>query len=47
LGYDVAKKPALWAVRSTGLILIEAPSSADHGGLRALGKQPLAEEETP
>jgi hypothetical protein len=29
------------------LILIEAPSSAYHGGMLALRKRPLAEEETP
>src|SRR5882724_11355537 len=31
-------KPALWAVSSSGLILIEAPSPADHRGLLRVGQ---------
>jgi hypothetical protein len=40
------RRAALWRVRSTMLILIEAPSSAYHRGMLALGKQPTEEEET-
>jgi hypothetical protein len=43
---ETANNRTLWAVRSTGLILIEAPSSAYRRGMLALGKQPREEEET-
>src|SRR5262245_59280801 len=40
-------KATLFAVGCMPLILIEAPSSAYHGGMLALSKQPVAEKETP
>jgi hypothetical protein len=38
-------KPALWAVRSSGLILIEAPSLADHRGMLGVAKTRVTNQE--
>jgi hypothetical protein len=43
---EAEAKRRLLAVSCKAMILIEAPSSAYHGGMLALGKQPLAKEET-
>jgi hypothetical protein len=37
----ISTEPALWAVRSTGLILIEAPSSAYPSSMLRVGKSPV------
>src|SRR5262252_7166473 len=42
----MSTEPALWAVRSTALILIEAPSPAYPGGMLVVGKSLSKEEET-
>jgi hypothetical protein len=41
----ISTEPALWAVRSTGLILIEAPSPADHRGLLRAAKPLVTKKE--
>jgi hypothetical protein len=44
---EAAAQRRLYAVACMPLILIEAPSSAYHRGMLALGKRPNKEEETP
>jgi hypothetical protein len=44
---EAGAERTLEAVSCTPLILIEAPSSAYHRGMLALGKHPKEEEETP
>jgi hypothetical protein len=44
---EAGAQQTLEAVTCTRLILIEAPSSAYHRGMLALGKRPKKEEETP